>query len=108
MYEILGKMLIVCHLAGKARFYWCTHHKINTFVNHIQYNATEHDGLLSQSSKASQYETLFCYCKPSFINPSLLEDQTISLEKLLEDEAASMVFPLDAKYFDDFPMIHED
>ena len=56
----------------------------------------------------SQYETLFRYCKPSFINPSLLEDQSISLEKLLEDEAAGMAFPLDAKYFDDFPIIHRD
>ena len=55
----------------------------------------------------SQYETLFRYCKPSFINPKLLEDQSISLDKLLEDEAAGMAFPLDAKYFDDFPIIHE-
>ena len=39
------------------------------------------------------------YCKPGFINPKLLEDQNISLEKLLEDEAAGMAFPLDAKYF---------
>ena len=60
----------------------------------------------------SQYETLMQYCKPSFIpsfiNPKLLEDQSISLEKLLEDEAASMAFPLDAKYFDDFPVIRGD
>ena len=49
----------------------------------------------------AQYETL----KPSFINPKLLEDQSISLEKLIEDEAAGMAFPLDAKYFDDFPVI---
>ena len=45
------------------------------------------------------------YCKPSFINPKLLEDQSISLEKLLEDEAVAMAFPLDGKYFDDFPVI---
>ena len=56
----------------------------------------------------SQYETLFRYCKPSFINPKLLEDQSISLEKLLEDEAAGMAFPLDGKYFDDFPVIRKD
>ena len=37
------------------------------------------------------------YCNPSFINPTLLEDQSISLEKLLEDETAAMAFPLDAK-----------
>ena len=45
------------------------------------------------------------YCKPSFINPKLLEDQSIPLERVLEDEAAGMAFPLDAKYFDDFPVI---
>ena len=56
----------------------------------------------------SQYETLMRYCKPSFINPKLLEDQSISLEKLLEDEAAAMAFPLDVKYFDDFPVIRGD
>ena len=56
----------------------------------------------------SQYETLFRYAKPGFINPSLVEDQSISLEKVLEDEAAGMAFPLDAKYFDDFPVIHKD
>ena len=56
----------------------------------------------------SQYETLMRYCKPSFINPKLLQDQSISLEKLLEDEAAAMAFPLDAKYFDDFPVIRGD
>ena len=56
----------------------------------------------------SRYETMFRYCKPSFINPSLLKDQSISLEKLLEDEAAGMAFPLDAKCFDDFPIIHKD
>ena len=48
------------------------------------------------------------YCKPSFINPNLLEDQRISLVKLLEDEAAGMAFPLDGKYFDDFPVIRGD
>ena len=42
------------------------------------------------------------YCKPSFINLMLLEDQSISIEKLLEDETAAMTFPLDAEYFDDF------
>ena len=56
----------------------------------------------------SQYETLMRYCKPSFINPKLLEGQSIPLEKLLEDEAAAMAFPLDAKYFDDFPVIRGD
>ena len=48
------------------------------------------------------------YCKPSFINPKLLEDQSISLEKLLEDEAAIMAFHFDAKYFDDCTVIQGD
>ena len=60
------------------------------------------------SSFFSQYETLMRYCKPSFINPKLLEDQSISLENLLEYEAACMAFPLDAKYFDDFPVLQGD
>ena len=55
------------------------------------------------SSFFSHYETLLRYVKPSFINPALLETQHLSLEKILEDEAAGMAFPLDAKYFDDYP-----
>ena len=51
---------------------------------------------------------LFHYCRSSFINPKLLEDQSISFEKLLEDEAVAMAFPLDGKYFDDFPTIQKD
>ena len=53
------------------------------------------------SSFFAHYETLLRFVKPSFINP---EEQNIPLEKLLEDEAAGMAFPLDAKYFDDFPL----
>ena len=37
-----------------------------------------------------------------------MEEQSISLEKLLEDEAAGMAFPLDAKYFDNSPVIRGD
>ena len=48
------------------------------------------------------------YCKPSFIHPKLLEDQSISLENLLKEEAAAMAFPLNAKNFDDFPVIRMD
>ena len=56
----------------------------------------------------AQYETLFRFVKPGFINPDLLEQQNIPLERLLEDEAAGMAFPLDAKYFDDFPLVHDE
>ena len=58
------------------------------------------------SSFFAHYETLFRYVKPGFINPALLEEQNIPLERLLENEAAGMAFPLDAKYFDDFPLIY--
>ena len=58
------------------------------------------------SSFFAHYETLFRYVKPGFINPALLEEQSIPLERLLENEAAGMAFPLDAKYFDDFPLIY--
>ena len=53
------------------------------------------------------YETLLRHFKPNFItiNPDLLEQQNISLEKLLEDEAAGMAFPVDATYFDNFPLV---
>ena len=54
----------------------------------------------------AHYEMLLRFVKPSFINPKLLEDQNIPLERLLEDEATGMAFPLDAKYFDDFPLIY--
>ena len=46
--------------------------------------------------------------KPEFINPSLLDDLNIPLEKVLEDEAAGLGFPLDAKYFDQFPLVSND
>ena len=36
------------------------------------------------------------HVKPSFINPTLLENQNIPLETVLEDETAGMAFPLDA------------
>ena len=35
-------------------------------------------------------------------------DQSISLEKLMEDEAVAMAIPLDGKYSDDFLTIRKD
>ena len=58
------------------------------------------------SSFFAHFETLLRYVKPGFINPALLEEQNIPLDRLLESEAAGMAFPLDAKYFDDFPLIY--
>ena len=58
------------------------------------------------SSFFAHYDTLLRYVKPSFINPNLLENQNIPLETLLGDEVAGMAFPLDATYFDNFPLYH--
>ena len=58
------------------------------------------------SSFFAHYDTLLRFVKPSFINPALLDKQNIPIEKLLEDEAAGMAFPLDANYFNDFPLVH--
>ena len=54
----------------------------------------------------SEYETLLRYVKPSFINPALLESQNLSLKHLLEEEAIGMAFPIDSRYFDQFPLIY--
>ena len=51
------------------------------------------------------YDTLLRHFKPSFAVSDLLEQQNIPLEKLLEDEAAGMAFPVDATYFDNFPLV---
>jgi len=56
----------------------------------------------------SNYETLFCCAKPGFINPELLEQQDIALEDLLEEEALGMAFPVDSRYFDQFPVIYNE
>ena len=55
-----------------------------------------------------EYETLFRFAKPAFINPVLLEKQSIPLDRLLEEEAVGMAFPIDATYFDQFPLIFDE
>ena len=55
----------------------------------------------------TEFETLFRYVKPQFVNPGLLEKAGISIEKLLEEEAVGMTFPVDAKFFDQFPLIYD-
>ena len=60
------------------------------------------------SSFLSRFETLLRYVKSEFINPSLLDNLYGPLEKVLEDEAAELAFPLDAKYFDQFPIVSND
>ena len=56
----------------------------------------------------SNYETLFRYARPGFINPELLEHQDIALEDLLEEEALGMAFPVDSRYLDQFPLIFNE
>ena len=46
------------------------------------------------------------YVKPKFINPLLLEKHML-LEEVLQDEAVGMAFPVDSKYFDQFPLVFE-
>ena len=59
------------------------------------------------SSFYSNYETLFRYVKPQFgcINPEVLAKANLSLEKILEDEVAGMAFPVDARFFDNYPLV---
>ena len=48
---------------------------------------------------------MFRFSKPAFNNPVLLENQNIPLDRLLEEEAVGMTFPINATYFDQFPLI---
>ena len=45
--------------------------------------------------------------KPQFgcINPELLAKSNLSLEQILEDEVAGMAFPVDARFFDNYPLV---
>ena len=58
------------------------------------------------SSFFSNYETMFRYVKPKFINPLLLEKR-MPLQDVLQDEAVAMAFPVDTRYFDQFPLIFD-
>jgi len=69
------------------------HKALTWFKNHNHLNG----------SFFANYETLFHYAKPGFINPELLEHQD-PLEDLLEEEALGMAFPVDSCYFDQFPL----
>lgn len=50
---------------------------------------------------------LFLYASPQFINHGLMEDHRMPLCDLLQDEATGMAFPVDARFFDDYPLITE-
>lgn len=60
------------------------------------------------NSFLSNYEILFRFKKPGFINPSLLDDQDIPLSRLLQEEAFGMAFPLDSSFFDQYPLMFEE
>ena len=62
----------------------------------------------SYSEFFCEYETLFPFSKPAFINPVLLENQNIPLERILVEEAVGMAFPINATYFDQSPLIFDD
>ena len=59
------------------------------------------------SSFFSNYDTLFRFVKPQFgcINPDILTKTNLSLEKILEDEIVGMAFPIDARFFDNYPLV---
>ena len=44
------------------------------------------------------YENLFRFVKPGFVNPGLLDRTDISIE---------MTFPVDNKFFDQYPLIYD-
>ena len=44
--------------------------------------------------------------RSALLNPSLLKQQHIALDDLLQQEAIGMVFPSSSDYFDQFPAIH--
>ena len=41
-------------------------------------------------------------------NFAILADITVIISLLLQEEAVGMAFPIDASYFDQFPLIHDD
>ena len=59
------------------------------------------------SSFYSNYETFFRHIKPQFgcINPEIIAKVNLSLEQILEDEVAGMAFPIDARFFDNYPLV---
>ena len=74
-------------------------------IHHVLQWLHQHNHLYK--SFFSNYETLFRYVKPKFINPLLLEKHML-LEEVLQDEAVGMAFPVDSKYFDQFPSVIEE
>ena len=55
----------------------------------------------------AHFETLYRFQpRSALLNPSLLEQQDIALDDLLQEEAIGMVFPSSSDYFNQFPAIH--
>ena len=55
----------------------------------------------------AHFETLYRFQpRSALLNPSLLEQQHVALDDLLQEEAIGMVFPSSSDYFNQFPAIH--
>ena len=102
------------HFYGLFGFLACKEYDIMKFSTQPEVALRIHRALLwlrahnhLYSDFFSNYETLFRYVRPGFINPEMLEKQNVALDVLLEDEAVGMAFPVDSRYFDNFPLIFE-
>ena len=53
----------------------------------------------------SRFETIYRYFRPDIVNPEVLK---LDEDKILEDEAVGMAFPVDSNYFDQYAAIYGD
>ncbi len=97
------------HYYGLFGFLACKEESIASSSSHPRSSLSIHRALRwfksnnhLYSSFFANYETLFRYAKPSFVNPKLLERQDIPMDQLLEDEVIGMAFPVDGRYLISF------
>ena len=53
----------------------------------------------------SRFETIYRYFRPDIVNPEVLK---LDEDKILEDEAVGMAFPVDSNYFEQYAAIYGD
>ena len=53
----------------------------------------------------SRFETIYRYFRPEIVNPEVLK---LNEDKILEDEAVGMAFPIDSNYFEQYAAIYDD
>ena len=53
----------------------------------------------------SRFETIYQYFRPEIVNPEVLK---LNEDKILEDEAVGMAFPVDSNYFEQYAAIYGD